>query len=103
MQSNNSIQWVVGIGTYSGTGVSMELDKRGNCVDCMRIEYARRADSQARAEDAMNEYLEFSGSEAGTEAAFKDADVYSLDEFRAARRAAVVRDDDGHEGEGTRR
>jgi hypothetical protein len=29
----------------------------------------------------------------------KDADVHNLDEWRAARRAAVVRDDDDNDGE----
>jgi len=32
---------------------------------------------------------------------FKDAHVYNLDELRAARRAAVVCDDDDNEGEDT--
>jgi hypothetical protein len=32
---------------------------------------------------------------------FKDANVHSLDEWRAALRAAVVRDDDDDEGEDT--
>ncbi len=34
---------------------------------------------------------------------FKDADVVSIDELRAARRAAVVRDDDNGEEEDTSR
>ena len=32
---------------------------------------------------------------------FKDADVVSIDELRAAREAALVRDDDDDEGEDT--
>ena len=32
---------------------------------------------------------------------FKDADVHSLHEWRAAREAAMVRDDDDDEGEDT--